>query len=96
MKERLRRTDGGTLMLGTVSLARSIAADAMFAAKLPDDFRLRDAIVMAIVDKLDRAVSQAIDGSVYARACESMARQLIHPKMTGRELAEQQLKGHAQ
>jgi len=81
-------------MLGSESLARSIAIDAMRAANLPDDFRVRDAIVLEIVDKLDRVVSQAVEGSIYALACESMARQFICPKMTGRELAESQLKGH--
>jgi hypothetical protein len=28
---------------------------------------------------------------IYKRACESMARQMIHPKMTGLELAKMQL-----
>lgn len=84
-------------MLGSESLARSIAVDAMRAAGLnhSGDFKTRDAIISAISDKLDRVIRQAIEGSVYALACESMARQFICPKMTGRELAEQQLKGHS-
>jgi len=33
------------------------------------------------------------DLSIYKRAFDSMAAQMIHPKMTGREMAEMQLKG---
>ena len=49
----------------------------------------------SISPDLQRVIDEAVDNSVYARACRSMASQFICPKMTGRELAESQLKGHA-
>ena len=33
------------------------------------------------------------DLTIYKRACDSMAAQFVHPKMTGLELAQMQLKG---
>ena len=82
-------------MLGNESLARIIAVQAMVASgqDAHNDFKTRDKIIAAIHPEIDSAIGIAIESSVYAMACESMARQFIHPKMTGLQLAELQLKG---
>ena len=95
MSQKLRK-DGDVWMVGNESLARRIATMAMIASGLDahNDFKTRDKIISAICPEIDSAIDVAIKSSIYALACESMARQFICPKMTGRELAESQLKGH--
>lgn len=79
-----------------ISLTRRIAEDAMMAARLDvTDFRLRDAIIGAInktvEDAMDSAAEQAVDQSIYKRAFDSMAEQMLCPKMIGLEMAKSQL-----
>lgn len=78
------------------SVARMVAIDCMIALGLDhiNDFRTRDKIIIAISDRINLALDQATDGDVFRRAFESMAAQMIHPKMTALEMAKIQLAEH--
>ena len=74
-----------------VSVARQLAVDMMLALGMdPDDFNTRDKIILAISPRVE-GVLDYVNDSIYRRAMESMAKQMVHPKMTARELAEMQL-----
>ena len=75
-----------------ISLSRRIAEEAMRAARLDvTDFRLRDAIIGAINKTVEDAMDSAVDQSIYKRAFDNMAEQMLCPKMTGLEMAKSQL-----
>lgn len=75
------------------SVARMVAVDCMMALGLDhvNDFRTRDKIIVAISDRINRALSEVADEDIYRRAMESMASQFVHPKMTALEMAQTQL-----
>jgi predicted YcjX-like family ATPase len=75
-----------------ISLSRRIAEEAMRAARLDvADFRLRDAIIGAINKTVEGVMDSAVDQSIYKRAFDNMAEQMLCPKMTGLEMAKSQL-----
>lgn len=76
------------------SLARRIATLALMHLKMDHtDFRLRDGLLLALSPTIKQAMdSAASTNDVYKQAMDSMAAQMIHPKMTGLEMAEMQLK----
>lgn len=88
------RSDVGVWMHSeerTESVARMVAIDAMVALGLnPNDFKTRDKIIGAISDRINATLDHVND-SIYRRAMESMASQMVHPKMTAKEMAEMQL-----
>jgi hypothetical protein len=75
------------------SVARMVAVDCMMALGLDhiNDFRTRDKIIVAISDRINRALSEVADEDIYRRAMESMASQFICPKMTALDMAKTQL-----
>jgi hypothetical protein len=50
------------------------------------------ALVVQIATKVEELCAEIRDLQVYRDAMQSMASQMIHPKMTAREMAEMQLK----
>jgi len=75
-----------------ISLSRRITEEAMRAARLDvTDFRLRDAIIGAINKTVEGVMDSAVDQSIYKRAFDNMAEQMLCPKMTGLEMAKSQL-----
>jgi|LakMenEpi03Aug12_release.lakeMendotaPanAssembly.Ray.scaffolds.fasta_scaffold1347428_2 hypothetical protein len=93
------KSDSGVWMTDDsqiISIARSITEQVMALAKLDgSDFRLRDLLIEEISETVNNAIDSAVDQSIYKRAMDSMAAQMIHPKMTGLEMAKMQLKGEA-
>ena len=88
------RSDVGVWMYNeerTESVSRMVAIDAMIALGLnPEDFKTRDKIIVAISDRINGTLEH-VDNSIYRRAMESMAAQMVHPKMTALEMAKSQL-----
>lgn len=75
-----------------VSVAREIAMLAILAMDLdPNDFRLRDKVIVAISNVVAHSLDAVANDSIYKRAMESMAAQFVHPKTTAYELAKLQL-----
>jgi len=54
------------------------------------DWRLRDAVIWAINPWI-QSEAESREDSIYKRAMESMAAQMVHPKMTALEMAKSQL-----
>jgi hypothetical protein len=76
-----------------VSVARMIAIDAMQAMGFdPAEWRLRDRVIEAISERVNRTLDGVADEDVFRRAMESMAAQFVCPKMTAVEMARMQLK----
>lgn len=76
-----------------MSVARAIAIDAMQAMGLdPAEWRLRDRVIVAISERVNRTLDGVADEDIYRRAMESMAAQFVCPKMTALEMAQMQLK----
>ena len=89
------KSDSGVWMTDDseiISIARSITEQVMALANLDDsDFRLRDSIIEEISETVNNAIDSAVDQSIYKRAFDSMAEQMLCPKMTGLEMAKSQL-----
>ena len=74
-----------------ISVARQLAVDMMVSLGMdPEDFKTRDKIIMAISPRVE-GVLDHVNDSIYRRAMESMAAQMVHPKMTAQEMATMQL-----
>ena len=82
------------------SLVAEIAEKAMSVVGCSlEDFMVRDKLIQEVEPILNAAIESAIESSVYALACESMARQIVdvvsesgkRTRMTGLEIAEMQL-----
>jgi len=93
------KSDSGVWMTDDsqiISIARSITEQVMALANLDNsDFRLRDLIIEDISETVNNAIDSAVDQSIYKRAFDSMAAQMLCPKMTGLEMAKMQLKSEA-